>query len=114
MCERPQIYNEARRKANKNHNCSECDREIKKGESYFSISGLWDGKWSNYKYCQHCISLRDYLEENREDFDCVPIGGLYSELIDCEVIENDGELWVSNDAEISVACQEPLLVEVIQ
>ena len=61
MCEMPDVYDEARKKARKNHKCCECKKEIKKGDSYIYIHGLWNDKWDSYHMCEECEEVKDYI-----------------------------------------------------
>jgi hypothetical protein len=65
----PDVYNETERTARKQHRCSECRRDrIRKGDRYFSISGLWDGKWERYRICTRCRwAIRRYNAEVHYD-----------------------------------------------
>ena len=47
------------RKARKEHKCNECGRTIGIRENYEHVSGLWDGRFSHYKTCMDCLSLRN-------------------------------------------------------
>jgi len=49
------IYEEIKRKANKNHVCDCCRECIEKGDEYFAINTLYDGEWSNLKVCDCCM-----------------------------------------------------------
>ena len=57
----PDVCTESLRVARKVHKCCECHREIKPGETYEHVRGLWDGYWSTYKTCADCKSVRDAL-----------------------------------------------------
>jgi len=50
-------------KARKAHECSECEREIRPGETYERFKGLIDGRWSLYTTCEHCQAARSWLEK---------------------------------------------------
>ena len=114
-CEIPVVFNESKRKAKKQHTCCECDRFISKGESYFMLQGLWDGRWSNYKQCVNCHEIGSkYQDETRE---CYSIGELIQELIDSDLIENQGEeddslKWVSYVDWLHVESHNPLLLKI--
>jgi len=45
--------------ARKEHLCSECRRDILKGEKYRIDRGVWDGEFSSHKICLDCLSLRE-------------------------------------------------------
>jgi hypothetical protein len=59
--EHPEFYVAERRKARKEHKCSECGRIIQKGETYEYVSGKWDGNIMHYKTCADCLSIRDAM-----------------------------------------------------
>jgi len=56
--EATELFNECERRARKEHVCCECRRTIERGETYVVESGMWDGRFSEYKTCQDCISIR--------------------------------------------------------
>jgi hypothetical protein len=61
----PCDYDEARMfhrkivKANKTHECCECHEDIKPGERYELVRGLWEDSWETYKTCLPCKRIRD-------------------------------------------------------
>jgi len=57
------IWEETERKARKTHKCTECRREINKGERYLTIASLCDSKWWNYRHCQHCQASTAWLNK---------------------------------------------------
>lgn len=59
----PECYTNKQVKARKTHKCCECGGEIKIGETYDHLSGIWDGEPGRFKTCQDCINLRDRLEK---------------------------------------------------
>ena len=61
--ERCDVWNEGDKKARKPHVCSECRREIAKGETYRRIDALYDGHWTTSRQCQHCRVGADWLSE---------------------------------------------------
>lgn len=48
-------------KARKPQRCAECRRTIAIGEPYDYDSFLSEGKWSNYRTCQHCRAAGGWL-----------------------------------------------------
>lgn len=52
------FMNTNEQKARKKHRCTECRRTISPGERYEYTAGSWDGDFSVYKTCEHCLSLR--------------------------------------------------------
>lgn len=55
----PEFYIEAWPKARKPHRCVECREEIKRGESYQSASGKFDGEIFREKTCAACADIRN-------------------------------------------------------
>lgn len=51
------------RRARKEHQCSECRRTIRAGESYRYWSGLYDGGFAMSKMCAHCWATIDVAAE---------------------------------------------------
>jgi hypothetical protein len=80
-CSGPDVYDCTAQKARKPHRCSECWRTIAKGESYERHSGLWDGSWETFRWCQHCSAACKVLTEEIEDF-CFCFGSLYEAVSD--------------------------------
>ena len=62
--DRPSVYQEARRVARLQHICGECDRAIIAGETYRFAKMLFDGRWWEYKTCEHCCVGQDWLTQN--------------------------------------------------
>lgn len=72
-----------RRKARKEHECSECRRVIRRGETYEEHSGLWDGGWETFRWCAHCAAAVKVVEKAVEDF-CFCYSALWDELVEIE------------------------------
>jgi hypothetical protein len=53
------IYREEYPKAKKEYKCCECGENIKPGQKYQKVTGLWDDIWSTYKTCMPCVNIRD-------------------------------------------------------
>ena len=51
------VYSSSHVKARKEHKCYECRRMIAKGETYERVSGLWEGKWETYRFCDCCSEI---------------------------------------------------------
>lgn len=49
------------RKARKRHTCCECGDQIKPGDKYEYVSGVWEGDWGVYKTCATCREIRKAL-----------------------------------------------------
>ncbi len=75
-CETPSIYDARVRAARKQHLCDECEQPIEVGEPHHVIRGLWDGRWSNYRFCLFCQALRREMEAGYDACDCIPFGHL--------------------------------------
>ena len=54
----PEFVSEKIIKARKTHICGECHREIKPGESYEYVFGVWEGDKNVHKTCLDCVSVR--------------------------------------------------------
>jgi hypothetical protein len=61
--------------ARKSHKCCECYTEIKPGDTYHYLRGLWDGEFMTFKTCEKCADLRDSLG----DVWCVALTNLQEE-----------------------------------
>ena len=57
--ESPSCIEERIRTAQKEYECCECREEIKKGEKYEFVRGMWCGSWSTYRTCLTCVSIRN-------------------------------------------------------
>ena len=53
------FYREELPTARKMHMCSECGRDINKGENYKKEVGLWQDGFVTFKTCIDCLSIRD-------------------------------------------------------
>jgi len=56
----PQFFSEKTVKARKAHICGECRCEIKAGQEYEHVSGLWED-FERQKTCLDCVAIRDSL-----------------------------------------------------
>lgn len=56
------VYKTKRRMARTAHRCDECNKEISPGEIYEHAAMSYDGYWSTYRTCVHCLSIRDLME----------------------------------------------------
>ena len=86
----PEVYEERDVKARKPHACSECGREITVGETHQYIKGLWDGRWSTFRTCEHCAAAREIVRgviNNITGCDCLPLGDLGSDA--CQYASDD-------------------------
>ena len=64
--DRAEFYTEKKVKARKSHKCSECKKEIRRGEIYERVTGKWDGEIDTYKTCKTCLNiLNEFFCEGR-------------------------------------------------
>lgn len=54
----PAFLTERRYRARKQYRCCECRRDIKPKDQYWRATGCWDGRFSSYKTCGGCMTLR--------------------------------------------------------
>ena len=73
--EYPTMFNEAWRKAAKQHKCCECGKTIEKGQDYQYVTMVFEGEFLTYKTCEKCADLRDALG----DISCPTFRGLQEE-----------------------------------
>jgi hypothetical protein len=59
--EMPTVYREETPVARKEYKCCECCKPILPGQKYIKYTGLWEGKWSTYRWCIHCEHLRSQV-----------------------------------------------------
>ena len=87
------VLSEGQRRAKKAHKCGECGRTIEPGETYESVSGIYDGSFDTYKTCLQCCSVRKWLAN-------VCAGWVYSEVLE-EIEEHFYEgygMWLGRAA----------------
>jgi len=75
------MYEASLRTARKAHVCYECARNIEKGERYESVAGVWNGEFSVYKTCPHCLSLREFVSKHVPCF-CFGHGNIREDAIE--------------------------------
>lgn len=63
------------------HICGECFRQINPGERYEKVSAKWGGYVSQVKTCDHCMRMRDLVEETVPCF-CWTHGGVRQDIGD--------------------------------
>lgn len=56
-------FSEAFVTARKEHTCFECLDPIRRGQRHERVSGIWEGEWHTYRFCEPCS------ESSREFFD---------------------------------------------
>ena len=49
-----EVYDQRRRKARKDHVCSECRNPIRRGNLYDEVTGIFDGSPFRYRICLTC------------------------------------------------------------
>ena len=59
MNDMPECSRSTKRKARKNHKCSNCGAVIEKGTDYEFISGIWSGEPQSFKMCNNCEKVFD-------------------------------------------------------
>jgi hypothetical protein len=59
--ERVNLLTDEMRTARKEHRCHECRRAILPGEKYSYESGVFDGRFCQYKTCAHCEVVKSWL-----------------------------------------------------
>ena len=62
--ELPEFYTAKMRIARKQHRCNECYSTIPRIEKYEYVSAKWEGKIANFKTCERCLVLRNYVESS--------------------------------------------------
>jgi hypothetical protein len=60
----PSFYSRAIHKARKEHQCEECGGQIKSGERYEYVSGKWDGSVDQFRTCERCFDIRQWVQNN--------------------------------------------------
>ena len=73
-------------RARKTHRCCECYTDIKPGETYEKVAGVWGGEFDHHKTCEACVRLREWLIEQNCDwffggvYECLEGSGLDKEI----------------------------------
>lgn len=93
--EQPSCYREKVRKARKRHVCGDCRGEIKLGERYLYMSGIWDGTPENFNRCMDCEHLRCEIKRDTNSESCMFIGGLFTWLVDCSPHDEQAHRWIA-------------------
>ena len=57
----PSVYHRAVPRARLTHRCAECRAEIRPGERYERVHGIWDGAPSHFRTCSRCLALRAWV-----------------------------------------------------
>lgn len=100
--ESPECFSAKDRVARKEHQCFECGREIRKGETYRYESGIWDGEPRSYKTCQDCASVRD------EFFCSFVFGELWPDLRE-RISYQDGAMSMEKLERVTPAAREKVI-----
>lgn len=88
MCEMPEVYEKTERRARKLHSCCECCGIIKPPEVYIVHTGLWDGRWDQFKHCRVCNDLFNEIQDQcRNSHD----DGVAFESLSEHVFESDND-----------------------
>ena len=68
-------------KARKPHRCGECGCDIKPGETYEYVFGVWDGYADSIHTCSRCVAIREHAVISFPCF-CWTYRGMIDELRD--------------------------------
>lgn len=85
MCDnRAEVYNVVRPRAVKDHVCTTCRGQIRRGEVYERRNYVFDGSAGTDKVCALCVAVGAHLAEGREDA-CTLLGpyGIHEDLCEC-------------------------------
>lgn len=77
--EQPEFWHDEWRTAAKDHACGECRRRIRRGERHHFVSSLYDGRWSSWRTCEHCIHAATWINSVCGGY---LLGGLLEELVE--------------------------------
>jgi len=89
--------------ARKSHTCMECNRDIPKGEKYYSENFVYEGDFSWHKTCDDCMSIRELFGG---------CGFMYTRVIrDLEdMIDNcGGQIFCNDFRELTPAAREKVI-----
>jgi len=100
--ESPEFLSEEKRRARKDHRCSDCGGVIAVGETYVHVSGMWGGRIETYKICSGCGSLRGV-------FGCACFGELKSEIF--EELHETGDLPIGDFGALGAAKLDEMLAQ---
>jgi hypothetical protein len=62
--EPPEFWTSCFPTARKQHRCEECSGVILPGERYNYVFGKWEGECSQFKVCERCHDLRQWVQNN--------------------------------------------------
>lgn len=60
----PEFYSCHVRRSRKQHRCEECLGTILPGEEYEVVAAKWDGYISQFKTCERCFDIRQWVQNN--------------------------------------------------
>lgn len=86
-----EVWNEAARKARKEHKCACCERTIRKGETYLVHFSVFEGDATSEKMCDECDTDRVTFGDNHGGVRGSP-GYFKVMLADC-IAEDGEERW---------------------
>jgi hypothetical protein len=93
----PEFNVEKIRKAVKKHVCSECSREILRGEKYMYASGKYEGMLYTSKMCLHCTIGANWLLDRCHGYMYGAIANDIEEHLFDNVLDDPEEkIWVEN------------------
>jgi hypothetical protein len=73
------VVHDTQPRAHQAHQCTECSRTIRRGETYRKIHGLCDGYWATHKICAHCDAAAQWMMVVCDGY---PLNSLYDELLE--------------------------------
>lgn len=62
--DQPEFWSRTTPKARKRYTCEECGGPILPGERYEYIAGKWDGSFGEFKTCERCADIRQWVTNN--------------------------------------------------
>ena len=79
--ESPAVYSpRSIKSARKSHKCDECFKEIRVGESYERVWGIWE-RPDTFLTCCRCLELRNFVQQNVKCF-CWAHGNIIEDAIE--------------------------------
>lgn len=93
--EEPSCITYSTPRARVSHWCCECHHDIKPGDRYQRITGVWDGRGDTFKTCLNCVALRELLDGSVGPHDEPAALGHLVEWIDNEIDEVGHRRWLT-------------------
>jgi hypothetical protein len=79
--EMPEFFYERLQRARKQHVCNECRGPIAIGANYKRLSGKWNGEFQEFKQCETCLGLIDFMNAHIKCF-CFGLGTLVMDAVE--------------------------------